>query len=134
MNTTSRYFIPLTLIAAVALSACDKKPTEETAGQKLDTTVASAQNAIDKASAESKVMGEKVETAVADTTITTKVKAALANDEVLKARDIHVETQSGQVTLTGTAPTSAALARASELAQTVAGVTNVVNRLSLSAS
>jgi osmotically-inducible protein OsmY len=166
MNTTkNRIILPATLalLGAVALSGCDRHD-ERTAGQQLDSAVASASSAMDNAAADARQgaadlkadtqvamndareasantadqasakateMGQKIEATVADATITTKVNAALAADDQLKATKINVDTKAGQVTLTGVAPDAQSLARASELAQAVDGVTNVVNRLTV---
>ena len=64
-----------------------------------------------------------------DATITTKVNAALAADDQLKAVRINVDTANGKVTLNGTAPDAASRERATVLAKAVDGVVDVDNRL-----
>ena len=66
---------------------------------------------------------------VADTVITTKVKADLAKDKGTKATDIHVKTKDGVVWLTGTVGSVAEKEKAEEDARAVKGVLDVKNEL-----
>ena len=63
--------------------------------------------------------------AVTDAWITTKVKADLATTKDLKSTDIHVETNNGVVTLTGSAPSQAEIDRAVAATKGIKGVTKV---------
>lgn len=76
---------------------------------------------------------DKAKLAVSDATITTSVKAELARDPGLKARDIDVDTSAGTVSLRGTAPSSEARERATSLATGVSGVVTVKNELTVAA-
>jgi osmotically-inducible protein OsmY len=62
-----------------------------------------------------------------DSLITTKVKAALAADPMVKAREVHVETYKGVVQLSGFVESPEAVRKAVELARGVSGVKNVKN-------
>jgi hyperosmotically inducible periplasmic protein len=76
--------------------------------------------------------GEAVGTAgqaVNDGWITTKVKGSFVGVDVLDGSDIDVDTKNQVVTLTGTVPTTAARARAEEIARKIEGVTSVKNEL-----
>ncbi len=64
-----------------------------------------------------------------DAAITTKIKAKMALDELVKARSINVTTERSTVTLTGSVGSAAEHDRAVALAREAAGVTNVVDRL-----
>lgn len=64
-----------------------------------------------------------------DATITTRVKAELTGDDLVKARDIDVDTLDGVVTLSGRVHTEEESERAEELARGVTGVEDVDNRL-----
>jgi hyperosmotically inducible periplasmic protein len=66
---------------------------------------------------------------VKDSYITTKVKAELAADHDTKARDIHVATVDGVVTLRGTARSDAEKDRAEQDALRVKGVHAVHNKI-----
>ena len=66
-----------------------------------------------------------------DTVITTKVKAAVLNDESLKSAEINVETFKGVVQLSGFVNSEADIAKAAEVARGVKGVTSVKNDMRL---
>lgn len=62
-----------------------------------------------------------------DTLITTKVKAELVNDPVVKATEVNVETFKGVVQLSGFVISQAAANKAVEIARNVKGVKSVKN-------
>jgi hyperosmotically inducible protein len=66
-----------------------------------------------------------------DATITTKVKAAFAEDKWVKGRDISVRTDHGVVDLTGTVNSKDESDRATELATKVKSVRAVHNNLTI---
>jgi osmotically-inducible protein OsmY len=66
-----------------------------------------------------------------DAVITTKVKSAFVSDKKVSASNISVSTDRGVVTLTGTAKDRQESRKAAELAQQVAGVKAVDNRISV---
>ena len=68
---------------------------------------------------------------VDDTTLTTKVKAAIFNDPTLKSTEINVETFKGVVQLSGFVSSSAAKTKAVEVASAVAGVSSVKDNMQL---
>jgi hyperosmotically inducible protein len=68
---------------------------------------------------------------VDDATITTKVKAKLFNDSVMRGFAVSVKTFEGEVTLTGGVDTTEQKERASEIARSVMGVRNVNNLIKL---
>jgi len=74
---------------------------------------------------------ESVGEYIDDTTLTTKVKAALLNDEKGSGLAINVETFRGTVQLSGFAGTDAERRRAQELARSVKGVARVRNDILL---
>jgi osmotically-inducible protein OsmY len=69
---------------------------------------------------------------VSDATINTKVKAALVADEMVKAREINVDTLRGVVTLNGTVHSAAEKNQAINLARKVEGVADVKDNLKVS--
>jgi osmotically-inducible protein OsmY len=68
---------------------------------------------------------------VDDAVITTKVKAAMVNEPVLKASDVKVETMKGMVKLSGFVGSKMEAEKASEIARGVKGVTAVQNEISI---
>jgi hyperosmotically inducible protein len=66
---------------------------------------------------------------VDDSTITTKVKALLAEDDFLKSFQISVETYKGTVQLSGFVNSQDAVRKAGEITRSVKGVTSVKNNL-----
>lgn len=145
----------LTLVAALAaltLAACGRND-EPTVGQQIDRAVASAERKAEQAKAEVRQevdaakaatdqatdqvaraadnAADKVGNAVADAAVTATINAELAKDPKLSALRIDVDTQNGSVLLTGQAPDAASRERATQLAQSVKGVTRVENRLQI---
>jgi osmotically-inducible protein OsmY len=77
------------------------------------------------------VATEKVKEDVSEASLTTKIKAKMALDDSVKARAIDVTTNRTTVTLTGTVRSIAEHDRAVALARETAGVTRVVDRLTV---
>jgi osmotically-inducible protein OsmY len=69
--------------------------------------------------------------AVNDGALTSKIKAKMALDDMVNARQIDVDTQGSVVTLTGKVGSEAERQRAVALARETQGVTQVVDRLQL---
>jgi len=67
--------------------------------------------------------------AISDTVITGEVKTKIAADTRLQGSDVHVQTDNGVVTLTGSANSGSAKDAAEELARNVSGVHSVNNEL-----
>ncbi len=88
------------VLLILALAACASTPKQESTGEYVD-----------------------------DSTITTKVKADLLADDILKGFAISVETYKGIVQLSGFVNTQATKDRAGSIARKVAGVKEVRNNL-----
>lgn len=99
MRNGRRQFL-VGLALATSLAACSAIQGRETAGQYVD-----------------------------DTTITTKVKAAILNDQGLKGMQINVETMEGVVQLSGFVDTPQQAAQAAADARSVTGVKSVRNSI-----
>ena len=69
-----------------------------------------------------------------DKAITTQIQAKLFDDSVLKTRDIHVASDKGAVTLTGTVGTDLEKAAAERIAGQADGVKTVINQLVVSSA
>ena len=63
--------------------------------------------------------------------ITARVKSALADDELVKAREINVESFRGTVQLSGFVNTSEEKSRAGRIAASVSGVRDVKNNITV---
>lgn len=74
-----------------------------------------------------KAVGQYVD----DSTITAKVKAKHADDEMVSAMRVSVETKQGVVVLSGEAKTEGEIKRAEVLAKQVEGVKAVSNKIEL---
>jgi hyperosmotically inducible protein len=73
--------------------------------------------------------GESAGQYVDDSVITTKVKSLLAEDDLLVAFQVSVETFKGVVQLSGFADSQAAVDEAGRIARGVTGVSSVENNL-----
>jgi len=92
------------LLLLALVMACASTPKQETAGQYVD-----------------------------DSVITTKVKARLAEDSVLKSFQINVKTYKGVVQLSGFVDSQMTIDKAGQIAGVVEGVKSVKNDLIVSA-
>jgi osmotically-inducible protein OsmY len=117
--------------ALVLLTACDQKETGTTAGEKLDSAIVEGKQESSEAGAYVEDKTTQTVQVVDDAAITTALKAKLVADADLKALDINVDTVGGVVTLTGMAPSATAKDRATQIARTVDGVSNVNNNLTV---
>lgn len=121
------------LALTVGLVACNRQDNA-TVGQKVDAAVQKTEQAATEMKRDAGNVVDKVEAKVDDMSITASINADLARDAELSATKINVDTKSGVVTLSGTAPTAAAKARATTIAQAVKGVAGVNNNLEVRAS
>lgn len=71
----------------------------------------------------------KVDVIASDAAVTARVNSAYAQDEVVSAWDINVDTYQGHVTLNGTVPNHDAIDRAVRIAKAQKGVFGVTARL-----
>jgi hypothetical protein len=71
----------------------------------------------------------QAEDAIAHGAVTAKIKSKMVLDDLVKARNIHVETNGSVVTLTGVVDSEAERQRAVELAKETKGVTSVIDHL-----
>ena len=115
--------------ALLALAACDSR--QETAGQKVDRTIAATENAAKDLKQQSKEATAEMAQKVSDATITAAVNADLAKDSELSALRINVDTHDGRVALFGSAPSEEAKMRAERLAMNEKGVVSVDNKLAV---
>jgi len=160
MNRTKLSAAAGVLLAALALSACDKRDAPmapkvepdsvaEKAERKIDELKADAKKEFAEARAKAREVGQEAKAGgeqasvdlkqagaqagdkVADAVITTTVNAEFARDKSLSATKIDVDTASGNVALRGTAPSQSARDRATQIAAHVKGVRSVDNQLTI---
>ncbi len=91
-----------------------------------------------EARAEGAVLGKKLAEAgneaggfLSDAALTTKIKSKMGLDDHVEARNIHVSTSNGVVTLTGEVRSRTERARAVALARDTSGVKSVIDRLAV---
>jgi hyperosmotically inducible periplasmic protein len=77
------------------------------------------------------VASRKVEDAMGEAALTTKIKAKMALDDTVKARAINVTTNGSTVTISGVVDSTAEHDRAVALARETAGVSEVVDHMTL---
>ena len=77
------------------------------------------------------VAAEKVRESAAEAALTSKIKAKMVLDDYVKARAIDVTTHGSTVTLNGKVRSADERARALGIARETAGVTGVVDQLSI---
>ncbi|MFA9217975.1 MAG: BON domain-containing protein [Sphingomonadaceae bacterium] len=82
-----------------------------------------------KASCETRQKSALAGDAMADSMITTKIKADLIKEPNLKSLDVHVETTNGIVNLSGFVPSQAEVDKAVDVARNVKGVSKVQSSL-----
>jgi len=134
MNTLENLkLIGLSALLVVGLGACDKPGPAERAGQNIDRSVDMAgkkmSDTADKIGEKMSSQGEKAGAAIADTEITTKIKAAIFAEPGLKTLQISVDTINGMVTLSGSVNSKENSDNAKALAGAVSGVKGVENHL-----
>jgi len=140
MNRTTTLAAAMTLLLSVGMAACSD--ANKTAGQKLDSAVATSEHKADDVKADIKAGAADVKDAamkatdsvkqvVSDAAITTSINAELAKDSSLSALKINVDSKDGRVALKGTAPDTTSKERATTLAASVTGVMSVDNQLTV---
>jgi osmotically-inducible protein OsmY len=102
------------------------KKAADTAQTGIDCSTMSG---TDKASCEARSKTELTKDALADTAITTKVKTQLMAEPALKSLEVHVETNNGNVSLSGFVPSQAEVDKAVDVARNVKGVNKVQSSL-----
>jgi len=115
-------------------AGCDRKESDTTAGEKVDNAVANTKQETKDAGGYVENKTENAVQSIDDAAITTALKGKYVIDDELKAHDINVDTVGGVVTLTGAAPSAAAVDRATTVAKTVDGVKDVKNQLTVKAN
>jgi osmotically-inducible protein OsmY len=106
-----------------ALSLPDRTETSQ--------TVSRAREGAAQIGEKAAVAATKVESRLDEAALTTKIKAKMALDDMVKARDISVTTRGTTVTLSGIVTSKAEHDRAIALARETEGVTDVVDDMKM---
>jgi hyperosmotically inducible protein len=110
----------------VASTVVDKtKEVASSAADKTRNATATVAGKTDRVADTGSAATQKSGAAVADSVITTKVKADIFKEPELKSMAIHVETEKGVVMLSGFVDSKADADKAVRLAKSVEGVSNV---------
>jgi len=133
-NSFKAVFASMMIVSGLA--ACDKPGPAESAGKKIDQATenvsTSVSNSAEKAGNTIAESSRSTGQAIDDSEITAKIKALLLSEPGLKSLKISVNTEKGEVILTGKADTQANRAKATKIAESVDGVSSVKNQLSVS--
>lgn len=127
--TSSGFFIVFYLALIFGLAGCKSEGTAEKAGQKIDKAIESTGQKIEKTGEAIAMQAEKAGDYMDDAAITTKVKADILSDPLLKVSQIEVTTTNGVVKLSGTVDSQQSIDRAVEIARSLKDVKSVDNAL-----
>lgn len=106
-----------------------KATVTEKVNQAVDKAEQMASNAGEKLSETTSNVAEKMDKYIDDATITTKVKRAIADDNLDAGYSISVSTNEGVVTLSGFVPNTEWQLKAVKLAEAVEGVKSVSDKM-----
>lgn len=130
-NVSSIAAIALASSLALLATGCNRKPADQTAGEKVDNAVANTKQETRDLGNTMERKADQAGQAIDDAAITTSLKGKYLADDTLKGLDISVETQQGVVTLTGSVQSDSAKELATTIAQGVDGVKSVNNQLTV---
>jgi len=121
------------LFLGLAVPGFAQSDNGATASEQMNAAGESMKQAGSQAGAAAENAYHGTVTAIRDTEITTRIKAALYKDDTTEHAEIHVTTAAGIVTLEGKVPSTDVAIRAEELARNTEGVKEVRNELNIGA-
>jgi hyperosmotically inducible protein len=130
-KTSSGFFIVFCLVFIFGLAGCKQEGTAEKAGQKFDNATESTGQKMDEMGETVADKAEKTGEYMGDAAITSRIKAEILSDPLLKVFQIEVTTTNGVVKLSGTVDSQQSIDRAVEIARSLEGVKSVDNALVL---
>ena len=101
------------------------------AGQAVETAADKTAQVVDRAGEKAAQAANQTRKALAEGSLTAKIKAKMALDDHVKAFDLNVDTTGTVVTVSGVVNTQAEKDRALHLARDTAGVTQVVDKIQI---
>jgi hypothetical protein len=111
-----------------------KAPTSQDVEAPRGTPPATPQPTGDELKDRAARAAQRVDQTLAEAALTGKIKAKIALDDTVKAADVKVHSQQGIVTLSGTVHSTAQRDRLLQLARETAGVSSVVNQITVAGS
>ncbi len=105
------------------------RPPQNSGGVNVETARKRSADLAATAVEKGREAATKIEGALSEGALTTKIKSKMALDDYVKARTISVDTAGSVVTLTGIVGSNAERDRAVRLAKETDGVTKVVDKL-----
>ena len=120
MNSIARVFLVSMLVASVVGCSHTKQ-----------ATVCNGSSGCTQSGSSTLTLQNPVAQFVADTSITTSVKSALAERSLFTAATVGVETTDGQVVLSGSTSSGVEKNKAAEIARKVPGVRSVRNQIKI---
>src|SRR4030095_7552364 len=99
------------------------------AGKAAETAAEKTAQVADRAGEQAAIAADRTKKAIAEGSLTAKIKAKMALDDHVKALDLNVDTVGTVVTVTGVVTTQVEKDRALQLARDTAGVTQVVDKI-----
>ena len=123
MDKKNVFFRLLLIIALAGLISAGCTTTKNTGVAIKEGATEAGQQVGDKA----EDVGEKIE----DASITSAIKMKFANDELVSASNINVDTNDGHVTLNGTVASQAEATRAVQIGRSVDAVKTVHSNLTI---
>ena len=130
-NVSSIAAIALASSLALLATGCDRKPADQTAGEKMDEAAADSRSAVSGMGDTLERKADQAGQAIDDASITATIKGKYLVDDTLKGLDISVDTEQGVVTLSGPVQSDTAKELATQIAQGVEGVVRVDNQLTV---
>lgn len=97
----------------------------------VEKAIGKSEEGVGKAAEKSSDAIRKVGDKASDASVTTLVKSRLSGEKILNDSSIDVDTDGHVVTLKGTVPSTAAKAKAVEIARNTDGVTRVIDHLNV---